>query len=337
VVVNQGVPAAQVASATHAPLHPVALQAASAPSAASSRMDRFDPNHHTLTVYRPTIREPARPAATTGQNTHTGTISGTSLEKAPWQPVSAPGRSQSIAGRTPTVPQAHSGAHLAPPNLNAGQPTVQNGVHTPQLPSANSGAHLAPGSSIAQQPAAHNGVHIQTVPTQPVAKPPAQQNPTIISLKGPQSPSTASRPAWNPYTQNPTPWQSTTPAARGGFNSPAQTAMNVPQAPAQTQRPVPTYSGQYNQGYPAPNYQAPTRSAPVEVPRYNSNPQSHAYSPPAANNAYQGNHQSAPAYQAPPAQHYAAPAPSAAPARNSAPPPQQPRGDGGGGGNGRGR
>lgn len=291
VVVNQGIPATQVAAATQAPMHPVALQAASAPSAATSRMDHFDPNNRTLTVYRPTIHEPAHPAGTVAQNSRTGTTSGTGIEKAPWRPVSTP-------AQTPLG--FNSGAQPTPISPTIGQPK-------PAL---------------------------------------AQQNPTIISLKGPQTPSTAagSRQVWNPYTQNPTPWQYNTPGSQQGFNTPAQTAMNVPQGTAQAQRQVPAYSGQYNQGYQvpnyqAPNYQAPNRSAPNEVPRYNSYPQSHAYSQPGANNVYQGNHQSAPAYQAPPAQQYAAPAQSAAPARSSAPPPQQARGDnvGVGAGGGRGR
>jgi hypothetical protein len=326
-VVNQGIPATQVASATRAPLHPVALQTATAPSAPTSRMDHFDPNNRTLTVYRPVIHEPARPSGTVAQNTGIGTASGTSIEKAPWRPVSSPAQAQS-----PTGAQVHSGAHLTPPGLSAGQPVAQGG--TPRVPAGSSF------SSGAQTPIA---------PTmgQPAKPAVAQQNPTIISLKGPQSPSTAAAAAsgqvWNPYTQNPTPWQNTRPASQQGFNAPAQTAMNVPQVPAQAQRSMPAYSGQYNQGYPAPNYpapnyQAPNYSAPAEVPRYNSYPQSHAYSQSGGNTSYQGNRQSAPVYQAPPQQQYAAPAPSAPPARSSQPPQQASRGDNSvGGGNGRGR
>jgi hypothetical protein len=322
VVVNQGIPATQVTSATRAPLHPVAIQTASAPSAASSRMDHFDPNNRTLTVYRPAIREPARPAGTVAQNTRTGTASGTAIERAPWRPVSPPAHAQA-----PTGAQVHSGAHLVP-GPGAGQPVVPGGTpRVPSTPLASSGAHLG---------------SVSPTMGQPVKPATAQQNPTIISLKGPQSPVTAagSRQVWNPYTQNPTPWQYNYAGSQQGFNAPGQTAMNVPQGPAQAQRQVPAYSGQFNQGYQAPNYQAPGYQAPArsaEVPRYNGYQQSHVASQPGANNVYQGNHQSAQAYQAPPQQHNAAPAASAAPARSATPPPQQGRGDVGGGAGGRGR
>jgi hypothetical protein len=297
-VVNQGVPATRVAAATQTPLHPLALQTTSAPRVTNGRLEQFDPNRRTLTVYRPTMSRPAQSTGTMAQNTPTGITSGATLEKAPWRPVSPPANQPTVPGQAQLAGggQVHSGAHLAP-GLPTGQPPV---------------------------PA-------QSVPRAPVSP----QNPTTITLKGPQSPVNPSRPVWNPYTQNPTPWQNTTPATRGTVNPPAQTAMIVPQAPAQTQWQGP-YSGQYNQasGYQAPYYQAPNyqtpnyqttaRSGQAEVPRYNNNntySQSRTYSP-AANNSYQGN-QSAPTYQAP-AQHYAQPAPSAAPARTAAnPAPQQ--------------
>lgn len=295
-VVNQGVPATSVAAATQVPLHPVALQTTSAPRTVNGRLESFDPNRRTLTVYRPNIRETPHPTGIVAQNTRTGTAPAGALERAPWQPVSTP-------------------------------------------------AH--------QQPIVRDGAHIQPVPGQSVPRAPvSQQNPTIITLKGAQNPSSASRPVWNPYTQNPTPWQYATPNRQGTVNTPAETAMNVPRESGQPQGP---YSGQNSQGfnyqpntvpnYPAPNYQAPGRSSPVEVPRYNSYPQSHPYSPPVANNSHQGYYQQAPAstYQAPPAQHYSQPAPSTAPAHSSPPPQQQQQqssrgGDSsGGGGNGRGR
>lgn len=336
-VVNQGIPATRVASATQAPLHPVALQTTSAARAVNGRSESFDPNHRTLTVYRPNIR----PTGTVAQNTRTGTAPTSALEKAPWQPVATPAQHQPGPGQPQWAGggQVHSGAHLVPPGFN-GQPT--------SIPPVSSGAHLTPGSPTGQ-PLVRGGSYVQPVPGQSVPRTPvSQQNPTTITLKGPQSPS-SSRPVWNPYAQNPTPWQYSTPNYQGTVRTAPQTAMNVPQVPAQAQG---SYSGQNNQGfnyqpntvpnYPAPGYQAPNRSAPVEVPRYNSYPQSRPYSPPVANNSHQGYYQQAPAstYQAPPAQHYSAPAPSAAPAHPSAPPQQQQssRGDNsGGGGNGRGR
>jgi len=62
-VSNRGLSAEQVASATHAPVHSVAMHDVSAPAVGSLRAEHLAPSARALTVFRPGASELSRPAA----------------------------------------------------------------------------------------------------------------------------------------------------------------------------------------------------------------------------------------------------------------------------------
>ncbi len=279
-IVNHGVPPQRVASATHSPVQPISLHSAGT-RPAGGKAEHLDPNGKSLTVYRPPMSSPGpRPS--------------------PYSPVQKNG---------PTPPPSSS--PYSP--VQAGRQTSGNNSGPGSPLAGNSGTRPNSGNNVAQEVTSRN-------PGTGLGNANSSRQSSSFGNTGHQAPSfgnnsSAASPSRPPAAVPSSSSQSTLPSR--GDNNLIIRGQEVVATPARPARPVQTSSGNslvvvgprdYRRGMPewpqsSPSvpsnagvsanerpdfsrssaFQAPTRSSPQEVPRYNSGPaygsQPRSYSP----------------------------------------------------------
>ncbi|HWI57731.1 MAG TPA: DUF6600 domain-containing protein [Bacillota bacterium] len=277
IVVNRGIAPTRVAAATHTQVHTVAVRTVSGTAhVGGGRVERFDANNRTLSVYRPVQATPA--TAPLAGHARNNLAAGRNAELATMglNPAATPA-SHLAQGNTPAQPKFGPKAPLGtqppaglPPTVTARPERAPGHGATPQMPAANPAQNVhgrppvvtpAANAAAGKEPSVRNS--LLTVGRRESAPPAVFTRPATHSAPE-LPPQPAAAPAGGSAlapAQNPVP----TPVAAMP-RTPAQPAWTAPQAgnaAANFQRQAPA----------RPTYQAPARpTLPAEPPRYTPAP-----------------------------------------------------------------
>ncbi|MGH7973240.1 MAG: DUF6600 domain-containing protein, partial [Limisphaerales bacterium] len=262
-VVNNGLPPEQVAAATHIAVRKTALREVGGVGRGLARSEQFDPANRTLTIYRPKL--PAT-GATTRRWAGAGSV-----------PSAASARSAQSAQSAEVLAERYPGNRVRPGN-GSSRPWREepNGATRPgnqplilRGPQSSAAQENAPKSSlviIGRREGSRSWSSSYYIPSSPRAESAERAPSTSSSGATPWLNADTARPGTENWAQRVAPSRDR-PQAYSPWGQNTGTGY---QRPAETPRP-------------APRYEAPARTAPVETPRYTPAPAQSAprsYSPP---------------------------------------------------------